>query len=273
MKIILILAMLFLPVMLLSQTTQSEVFSAGGGISSNSSYTNFGTLGQGFATEVVGTANTNLEGFLHSQDKRAPVAYLSEDNNQSSSVWGYNRFNALSTLLLCTTHNSEIHVSNYSHTGDIDMTGHKYVIDEQDLNLDGNLSGGLITAINTGLLVLIPTQNNTKIYPLTDGTNDLTLSITCLNAPTNPVKVNIHHGKTGDNFIMTDFWDIRGDNNLNATLIFKIEKTALSGEIGVIRFWNGTRYVPIPQDRTTIEDMGTYYNVTITGINQFNYEG
>ena len=72
-----------------------------------------------------------------------------------------------------------------------------------------------------------------------------------------------------------DFWDISGQTGLNATIRFKFPKSAVkSGEVfgkdHIFRFWNGTRYVAIPNSRITIIDNGDYFSITITGINQFN---
>jgi predicted outer membrane repeat protein len=168
--------------------------------------------------------------------------------------------------------NSVINISNTT-AENIYSENKNFVVGSSDFTVTGAISGtGLITPISTGYVKMNIVKDVPLLYPLTDGTNDLSITITCLNSPTNPVQISIHHDKTGVSLIMSDFWNIIGDNNLNATLMFNISKTAISGEFGLIRYWNGSRYVPIPQERTTIEDKGTYYQVSITGINQFNWD-
>lgn len=269
MKYIIVLILL-IPVLAFGQvTSQTDVISSGGGQVSNSTYTSFGTFGQPFASESSSSSYTNQEGFLNAQNRLAVLAYVSDSYNTGSPYWGYNHFNNVDDLLLDCSPDAVVHVSGYNHTGNVDMTGHTFIIDSQDFVLHGNLTGGLIRAIDSGYLILDAVQDSASTFPMTDGSADLTVSITSLNPPSNPIKVRIDTGVTGTNFIASTFWDIVGDSNLNATLSFNISKTALSGELGLIRFWNGSRYVPIPQDRTQIDDLSTYYRVTITGINQF----
>jgi hypothetical protein len=213
----------------------------------------------------------------------ASTVYLSAGydatHTPDNNYWNIRYFNDLATAISNSTTGSTIIVKSYNGTSNtsvssINTDNNIFEIDNGDFTVTTINGSGLIKAISTGYLIQSPSQNNAKIYPLTDdGTNDLTISITCLNAPTNPIKVKLIHKSSGESDIMTYFWDIQGDNNLNATLKFNISKTAITGDVGLIRFWNGSRYIPIPQDRTTIEDKGTYFQVTITGINQFDIQG
>jgi hypothetical protein len=170
---------------------------------------------------------------------------------------------------------NEIVISGYTHNGNIDITGLGLLlkIGEQDFILNGQLTGGLIQAVGTGYLSKTMPQNEAQTFPLTDGTNNYTVTATYLNLPSQPLKIKINDSKNLSDAIMSDMIDIKGEENMNATLKFWIPKSVLTSSWynsnNVMRYYNGSRYVAIPQDQVTIVDKGSFYEITITGINQF----
>jgi len=200
-------------------------------------------------------------------------------------------FNNLQTAISNSASNSTIIVkafnsaTSYTYTGNINTSNNKYIIDDADFILNGSIEGtGLITAISSGYLSLTPTRNVELIFPLTDGNidpatnkeNDVSFTITCLNAPSQNVKIKINPNRSINGAHSSDFWDITGQSNLNATVKFKIPKTTITNGINfstekiLFRLWDGERYMPIQQEHTKIDIYDIYYIVTITGINRFN---
>ena len=131
----------------------------------------------------------------------------------------------------------------------------------------------MIQAIGNGYLVQTPTQNVPLVFPIGDGTNNYSATVTCLNLPTQPIKIKIIKTKSVSGQAMLDFWDISGQSGLNATLKLRIPKSALTKgnwtNTNQFRYFNGERYVPISNDRVTVTTYTSYIEVTITGLNSF----
>ncbi len=144
-------------------------------------------------------------------------------------------------------------------------------IGNEDFYIVGAISGsGLFDATADGHLVLTPVQNVPLLYPVGDGTNNESVTITCLNLPSQNIGVKINDTNEASSYLI---WDIDGESNLNATALFRLDKSAL-GNLetfvhSMMRHFDGSRYVPFPNDNVTISDMETYFNITITSINQF----
>lgn len=203
--------------------------------------------------------------------------YLSSSFNSQTSGWGISHFSTLNTILSFACPGVQINISNFTHTGNIDLDGYTAIIGESDFTINGNISGGLIRTTNSGKLVQSAVQNSTRTFPVTDGTNNFTVTVT----PTSPassgnIGVKLNTGKSVDGSLVNQltFWDIYGPPNLNATVTLRINKAVLGAttipQNALMRFWNGTRYQAIPTDNVTISDQGTYYLITITGMNYFN---
>ena len=70
-----------------------------------------------------------------------------------------------------------------------------------------------------------------------------------------------------------DLWEMTGPANLDATIVLRLPKAALKngylpGNV-ILRYWNGSRYVAISAENVTIIDNGTYYEITVTNVNEF----
>ncbi len=144
-------------------------------------------------------------------------------------------------------------------------------VGDVDFEVIGTISGsGLFDVSEAGHLVRTPAQNTPLLFPIGDGNYNESVTITCLNVPSEQIMVKISSEPVTSSYFL---WDIDGESNLNATALFRIDKTAISAANpllnNMLRYYNGVRYVPFSDERVTISDMDTYFNITITSINQF----
>jgi hypothetical protein len=69
------------------------------------------------------------------------------------------------------------------------------------------------------------------------------------------------------------FWEIEGDDNLNATIVFRIDKSAITPKTlntnSLLRFKSGDKYLPMTEEQVTINDKGLYYEIIIINVNKF----
>jgi hypothetical protein len=262
---------------LLSQTQSTAIFSSGGGVVQNSSYTNISTFGQTFAQTVNNVNNTLKEGFMNSQYQLANNLNISDDYNNSSVIWGFDHYDDLDLAMKSSFPNSTINISNYTYIGDIDLSGYNVIVGDDDFSIDGKIIDGLVYTPNNGSLKILSTTNGSKTFPLTnDGTTNFTIDVAPSSEPNIPFKVRLvpkNEVPNSDGMLSNTLWDISGENNLNTTLIFNIPDSSIENgtlpETIVFRFWNGTRYQAISAENVTIVDNGTYYTVTIENVNQF----
>lgn len=256
-----------------AQTTQTDVFPSGGGWGSNVSYTNFGTFGQAFNSVVQSSNNINREGFIYAQDRPATTVYVSEDYTSANSIWGFDYFNNLTTALGLAAHNATVNITNYSHSGNVDMTGRTFVVGALDFDVTGNLSGGLVQVTSTGKLLMNDlASNTTKSFPITDGTHNYTMTITTADVNNPDISVRISNlNPTGS--INSDFWDIDGPLNLNATVTLRVDKASIAPKTlstnSQLRYFDGTKYTPVNGNNFSIQEFDTYYIITLTGVNKF----
>ncbi|MBX3043014.1 MAG: hypothetical protein KIT33_02085 [Candidatus Kapabacteria bacterium] len=211
------------------------------------------------------------------QDPCQSQTFVDVAFNSSSPGWQVTQFDNLNDALDLACEDATINISNYTHTGNIDMTGYSYIVDDGDFLHDGNLSDGLIQTTGTGRLIQTAVQNIPRTFPITDGTNNFTVTITPTSGSTSGVLgVKLNTGKEVEGTLVSPmtFWDIYGEEDLDATVILRIDKAALGTTSipanGIIRFWNGSRYQPIPTERVSIVEHDTYYIITITNMNYFN---
>ncbi|MCO5251939.1 MAG: hypothetical protein M9949_11050 [Candidatus Kapabacteria bacterium] len=200
--------------------------------------------------------------------------WVSDDYNSSTPNWGYTHFANLADALIAACPSATVNISNYSHTGDVDMTGYTFVIGDGDFDLDGDLTGGLIQTPSTGKLILPAVQNVQSDFPMGNGNNNYTLKIICGNAPTNPIMVRlVEKSVPGAVKVPIPFWDIDGDDNLDATIIFRIDKSAIAPKKlntnSILRFFDSDKYLPMTEEQVTINDEGTYYEIIIINVNKF----
>lgn len=251
----------------------------GAGTSVTVTNTNTILLHRAMVVEFTGTSGNEkyqLEtSITNPKNSGADVIYVSDSYSAATSGWGYDRFNNISTGLANSTPASTVHIDAYTHTGDVDISGHTCIIDNGDFILNGNLTGGTIQAVSTGRLSLMPIQNQIKTYPISDGTNNFTVTVNCANTITNPIKIKLNTNKSIDGSVTTPmtYWDISGDSSLDATISFRIDKAVISPitlkTSNTFRFFNGSRYVPYPSDKITVSDLGTYYLITLVNVNSF----
>jgi len=154
-------------------------------------------------------------------------------------------------------------------------SGFLVTIGTQDFNVDGSLTGnGLFNVTSTGKLVRTLAANTESIFPIGDGTNNYSLTITSADINNEEISVSIIDNSPTRS-ISNDFWDIIGSDNLNATVTFRVDKAAIApntlGSNTQLRFSDGTRYVPVNGEKFTISDEGTYYIMTLTGVNKFTH--
>ena len=203
------------------------------------------------------------------------TVYVSVDYNESTTGWGVSHFNNAVDVMNLGCSNITVNISDNSFTGKLDLDGYTFIVGDEDFTVNGDISNGLIQTTGDGYLIQTATPNQPLTFPITDGTHNYTVTITCGNNPNQPIKVKINNNKTVTGTITSpfDFIDISGETNLNATITMRLDKAVLGGttipENYLIRRWNGSRYVPIPQNTVTITDQGDYYLITITSVNQF----
>jgi predicted outer membrane repeat protein len=200
--------------------------------------------------------------------------FVSDDFDNETVGWGSTYFDNLADALNVACADATVNISNYAHTGDVDMTGYTFIIGDSDFDLDGNLTGGLIQTPSTGRLILPAEQNVQQDFPMGDGNNNYTLKIICENIPTNPIRVRLKEQSVpGAIKDPMQFWDIEGDDDLDATIIFRIDKSAIAPKTlntnSILRFYDGEKYLPMAENQVTINDKGTYYEIIIINVNQF----
>ncbi|MDT3741106.1 MAG: hypothetical protein RO257_16575 [Candidatus Kapabacteria bacterium] len=159
--------------------------------------------------------------------------------------------------------------------GDLTLIGanKNITVGTGDLFVEGQIIGTdySITAVSTGYLAQNAQTNVQKVFRLTNGSEDLTVAVTILNPASRPIRAKLNTGKNVNTALITTFWDITGENDLNATLVLRLDKILLGANTipdnYLMRYYNGTRYIPIPQDRVNITDFSTYYQITLTEMN------
>lgn len=162
--------------------------------------------------------------------------------------------------------------------GDLTLIGanKNITVGTGDLFVEGQIIGTdySITAVSTGYLAQNAQTNVQKVFRLTNGSEDLTVAVTILNPASSPIRAKLNTGKNVNTALITTFWDITGENDLNATLVLRLDKVLLGANTipdnYLMRYYNGTRYVPIPEDRVNITDFSTYYQITLTEMNILN---
>jgi hypothetical protein len=206
---------------------------------------------------------------------KSKTVYLSQDYSAVTLGWGVTHFNSLATAISGSTANSTINVSNYTHTGALDADANTYIIGTADFVVNGTITATShqIQAISTGYLVQTPAKDIAKIYPISDGTHNYTATVTCANAPTQPIKIKINNEQAHSGEALVDFWDISGETNLNASIKLEIPKSAFTSgnwnNSNQVRIKSGSRYVPVPASRVSVVTFSDHVEVTIAGVNAF----
>lgn len=228
-------------------------------------YTQVGTIDMGCYEYKQGTDPT---------DCQAEV-WIDGDYTDQTTGWGVTHFNDITLALDNTCPPGTVNISNYSYTGDVDMTGRTFIIGEQDFELIGNLTGGQIRVINTGALLIKDLSSSvTKTFPITDGIYNYTMTLNTDDNSSPDISVRISDLDPSGNF-NNDFWDINGPTNLDATLTLRVDKAAIAPKTlnsnTQVRYYDTTnsRYVVVDGNNFSIEEFDTYYIITITGVDEF----
>ena len=205
------------------------------------------------------------------------TVYVSSSYSSSTEGWGVSHFADVDDVLDLACTGITVNISDYTHTGNFNISGHTLILGNGDFVHNGTLSGGLIRTTGTGRLMQTAVQNTPRTFPVTDGTNNFTVTITPTSESTSGmIGVKLNTGKVVEGTLVSPmtFFDIYGDEDLDATVFLRIDKAAISPATmeanTIMRFWNGERYQPIPTDRVTISDQVDCYIITITGMNYFN---
>ena len=108
-----------------------------------------------------------------------------------------------------------------------------------------------------------------RFFPLSD---TILVNYTFSDIPASYISVRIsNQNPTGS--INSDFWDIDGPTNLNATISLRVDKAAIApktlNSTSQLRYYNGEKYVPMNGNNFSIEEFDTYYIITLTGVNEF----
>ncbi len=257
-----------------SQTTQRDIFVAGGGLSSNISYSNFATFGQAFAQQTSSSSNTNNEGFIYAQDKPADILFVSQDYTPSNTIWGYNYFNDINLAILNSTSNATINVTNYSHIGNVDLKNRKVIVGVSDFEFTGDITGGLVQVNHSGRLIMKNLQaNTTKTFPITDSQHNYTLTFTTSNTSNPDISIKLSNYSVAG-AMSPNFWDIDGPPNLDATITFRVDKAAIApkrlNSHSQLRYKdNNDIYKPVQDNNFSISDEGSYYLITLTNVNKY----
>ncbi len=192
-------------------------------------------------------------------------------NGSSSSILKFENL-TINTGANVNTNGVEVEVDGVTN---LNGSGFLVTVGTQDFNVDGSITGnGLFNVTSTGNLVKSLTASTESIFPIGDGTNNYTFSINSSNN-TNPIISIKMNDISETRIISSDFWDITGPDNLAATLTFRVDKAAIApntiGSNTQLRYRNSTntRYVPVNGGNFTVSDQGTYYILTINGVNEF----
>ncbi|HRP03109.1 MAG TPA: hypothetical protein PLE30_10730 [Candidatus Kapabacteria bacterium] len=204
------------------------------------------------------------------------TVYVDALYNNSYECWGKVYFNQLDEAIDSVADNGVILVSEMSNTtfeGDLNLENKKIIIGANNLEFLGNISGGLVQVSNSGKLLMKDLNaNETKSFPITDGTNNYTVTITTASTALPDISIRINN-KSESRSISNNFLDIIGPENLDATMTIHIDKAAIAPHIlsstSQLRYYNGERYVPYDGNHCVISDMGEYYLITLTNINKF----
>lgn len=88
-----------------------------------------------------------------------------------------------------------------------------------------------------------------------------------------PNYLNFNGSKNETRNISNDFRDIKGPDNLNATLTFRVDKAAIApnklGSNTQLRRNTDSRYAYINSDKFSIQEFSEYYMISVIGVNEF----
>lgn len=219
---------------------------------------------------VSGNVSNNSTGFMFTIDGTAGTLFFNGTGNQlvnGSGTYSFENVSVAASSVPVVSRNSLAQNVALNGTGtNLSITS--------DFRISGSLSGtGLVQATGNGYLSMKPTNNVALKYPLTDGTHDLSFSITTTSQLNNNLKVRLNNHSGESNTSIVNFWDIACFEEFsNAAISMNIPKSAFKSgswaNTNQFRYFDPleNRYKIIPQSRITIENNANTVNVTISGV-------
>ncbi len=229
-----------------------------------------GTIINDGSIYVSGNVSNNSTGYMFAIDGTAGTLYFNGTGNQLVNGTGTYRFENVSVAA-----SSVPVVSRNSLAQNVALNGTGTNLSiTSDFRISGSLSGtGLVQATGNGYLSMKPTNNVSLKYPLTDGTNDLSFSITTTSQLNNYLNVRLKDHSAESHASIVNFWDIACYEEFsNATISMNIPKTALKSgtwaNSNQLKYFDrvDNRYKIIPQSQISIENSANVISVTINGV-------
>jgi len=146
--------------------------------------------------------------------------------------WGTTHFNDLGDPLAAVCSGGTVNIAIFSNTsysgGDVSFDGLTVVLGDFDLELTGKITDGLIRTTEDGKLVMKNlTPGTAKTFPITDGTNDFTVTINIPTVSNKDISMNII-SKQVSRTLTSKFVKIGGDQNLDATMTMRVDKSTIA---------------------------------------------
>jgi len=206
------------------------------------------------------------------------TVYVDGSYTAQTPGWGVTHFANLSLGLAGVCNGGTVSISPVSKTtysGIVSFDGVKAVIGNFDFELTGTISAGLIRTTNNGKLIikgLIPGATTT--FPITDGTNDFTVTINIPYVANQDISMKIINNPVSRT-MTSQFVVIGGNPNLNARLEMRVDKSSIApkklGSTSNLRYFSSTknRYVPYDGDKVFWWEFDDHYIIYLIGVNEF----
>ena len=269
---IFIIVLFLCPIMMLGQSHQSDVFSAGGGFSSAGDYVNFGVLGQPIAGIVV-NSYTDKQGFIYTTDFPKPgEVWVNNDYcvtcPNSGKTWEYNAFSNMTHAIRDVALGGIVHASNAISGDDLNTNDYEVYIGNDDLDFSGTVSGdGYIVTKGAGYLSQdVPGDGSVVEFPIGTLDNRFLVEVTYTGGGNSEVKVRVDDALISDSGII---WYLEGPDNINATLTFVFPKSVFPYGFPEDHYFlreNETEWVEYDY---LVNENSESYIVIVTGVNEF----
>ena len=274
----LLIILMIMPVALLSQSNQSDVFSGGGGFSSAGNYQNYGSFGQAVAG-IIQSSYSNKLGFIYTIDFPKPdEVWVSNDycvgcSNDGLS-WEYNCFSDMTHAIRDVLQGGIIIASNAFSDDILNLNEYTLYIGEKDLNFAGTFTGnGYIITNSTGFLIQSAEGNNVPVnFPVGTEEDRYDVEIAYSSDGSNEIKVRAGTSNSiGFQTPTGQIWHIEGPDDLDAVITFMIPKSLFPDGFPVRKYLlrknddNWVEYDYIIDDTSSPD----HYFLIVTGINEF----
>ena len=219
---------------------------------------------------VSGNITNNSTGEFFAIDATAGTLFFNGTGAQLVNGTGTYRFESISVAA-----SSVPTVSRNSVAQNVTLNGTGANLSVSDnFRISGSLSGaGLVQTTGTGYLEMKPTVNVPLTYPITDGANNLSFTITTSSQLADYLKIRLSDQSTTQRASIANFWDIACYEEFSdATISMIIPKTALKAgtwrNTNQLRYFDRTenRYKIFPQENINIVNNANSVSVTINGV-------